>query len=411
MENYIKLIKEYSQNTYEKMLRNPCGSIKHPFIVPGSQSYNNCLWDWDSWLTDIAVSQIMLDNQIDNDFFIEYEKGSILNFLEHEFSNGAIPIVITSDFARDKFNTEGNIHKPCLAQHIAFIIKKTGESEWIRPYICGLEKFISYYREHCMHKETGLYYWITDEMIGVDNDPCTFYRPDKSSASIYLNCLMYKELMAMSYIFQKLKLDDEKYIKSANNIKNAINEHLWDERNGFYYSADINLRPIDIKENLHSGAPRHWHCLIQRIDVWSGIMAMWAGIATKEQAERMVYENVMNQNTFWARYGICTLSKLEKMYCIKKTGNPSCWLGPIWGISNWMCFKGLMDYGFGKPARELAKKTIILFGRDIQKCGEMHEYYHPDTGEGVNNQGFQNWNLLVNNMIAYIEERTVITEF
>ena len=93
------------------------------------------------------------------------------------------------------------------------------------------------------------------------------------------------------------------------------------------------------------------------------------------------------------------------MYKIVKSGNPSCWLGPVWIISNYMCFKGLVDYGFSEEAASLAGKTIRLLGRDIEKCGEMHEYYHPDTGVGINNQGFQNWNLLVNNMIAYLENR------
>ena len=41
----------------------------------------------------------------------------------------------------------------------------------------------------------------------------------------------------------------------------------------------------------------------------------------------------------------------------------------------------------------------------------MHEYYDPDTGVGVHNQGFQSWNLLVNNMLAYLEGRKAITEF
>ncbi len=248
-------------------------------------------------------------------------------------------------------------------------------------------------------------------MIGVDNDPCTFYRPDRSSASVYLNCLMYKELKAMSFIMRGLKLDGIKYDREAENLKNAVNEYLWDERNGFYYSADINLKPIESNKVMHSGAPRRWSCLIQRIDVWSGVMAMWAGIASQERANRMVYENILNDKIFWGEYGIRTLSKFEKMYSILKTGNPSCWIGPVWGISNWMCFRGMVDYGFKKEARTLAEKTVVLMGRDIINCGEMHEYYHPDTGEGVNNQGFQNWNLLVNNMIAYLKDEPFIKEF
>ena len=120
---------------------------------------------------------------------------------------------------------------------------------------------------------------------------------------------------------------------------------------------------------------------------------------------------MINTKTFWSEHGVRTLSKLEKMYSIKKTGNPSCWLGPIWGVSNWMCFEGLVKYGYEKEAALLAEKTIALFGRDIIECGEMHEYYNPDIYAGVNNQGFQNWNLLVNNMIAWIEKRPVVWEF
>ena len=145
--------------------------------------------------------------------------------------------------------------------------------------------------------------------------------------------------------------------------------------------------PVDPSVRLHSGAPRHWNTLIQRIGVWSGFMAMWSGIATSEQADRMVR----------------TLSKMEKMYAIKKTGNPSCWLGPIWGISNYMTFEGLVKYGYVKEAKELAVKTIKLFGADLEKIGQFHEYYDPESGEGVNNPGFQNWNLLVVNMIEWLE--------
>lgn len=177
-----------------------------------------------------------------------------------------------------------------------------------------------------------------------------------------------------------------------------------------YYSANINLKPI-VPGGTHSGCPRHWDSVIQKIDSWSGFLALWAGIPTPERAERMVRENMTDPRLFWSDAGVCTLAKTEQMYCNVKSGNPSCWLGPVWGISNYLCYRGLRNYGFHKEAEELAEKTIRLFGKDLQSCGEFHEYYHPDTGEGLMNQGFQNWNLLVNNMIAELEGREVILEF
>ena len=414
MKDYSSIIRIYSKQNYLQMTRSGTGILKHPFIVPGSQSYSDCLWDWDSWLTNVAVRQIMLDNGTDATDFASCEKGCILNFLEHTAEDGKMPICIFPDRVFPELN-EGqriNIHKPCLAQHAAFVVQQNGgDAIWLAPHLDKLQAYIGYYQTQLFHKETGLYFWHDDTAIGVDNDPSIFYRPDDSIASIFLNSLMYKELLAMAYICKVLGKDDTKYIDDAEHLKKAVNEHLWDERNGMYYSADLNLRPIDLTEYLHSGMPRHWSSVIIRIDSWSSFMAMWAGLATPERAKRMVYENMLKPELFWSNYGVCTLAKTEKMYRIIKSGNPSCWLGPIWGISNYMCYRGLKNYGFDAEAKDLAEKTIRLFGQDIEACGELNEYYHPDTGEGVNNPGFQNWNLLVNNMIAEQEGRLVVKEF
>lgn len=140
-------------------------------------------------------------------------------------------------------------------------------------------------------------------------------------------------------------------------------------------------------------------------------MAMWAGIATPEQAKRMVSENLLDKRTFNAAYGVRTLSKLEKMYSVRASNNPSNWLGPIWGISNYMVFGGLVKYGFEKEAKALAGNTILLFAKDYRENGALHEYYEPDTGEPVMNKGFQNWNYLVLNMIDWYNGDKIIEEF
>lgn len=402
-ERYEKIIVDYAKNSYKKMFRQKGGNLNHNFIVPGP-CYNQELWDWDSWLTDIALREIAEED------ITEYEKGCVLNFLENVREDGWTPVVIMPDKMMPPFDEsdviEGhtpNPHKPCLAQHARFIIEETGDALWIKDQFKNLEKYLDFYFKNCYHAETGLYYFLDDTAIGVDNDPCVFYRPFKSSASIYLNCLMYKELVDTAFIAEKLGNDSTKYMEKAESLKNAIREHCYDERDGFYYSVDINLLPIDLTKFLHSGSPRHWNCLIQRIDVWTGMMPLWNGIATKEQAERIV-QKYLDKRTFYAPYGIRSLSKLEKMYAVKVSGNPSCWLGPIWGIANYMTFLGLLNYGYNDLAKEMCEKTIEMFGRDIEENGEMHEYYDPETGKGVHNKGFQSWNLLVVNMLKWYKE-------
>ncbi len=401
MEN--SLILNYALNNYKKMLREPDGSLKYKFIVPGSV-YSNTLWDWDCWLTDVALSQFVKED------ISEYETGCVLNYLENMDSKGRIHIFIDGKFSKERYENWGetNIHKPCLAQHTAFIIKKYNKADWIAPYFDKLCKFVDYYINNCRH-ETGIYFWIDDGAIGVDNDPSTFYRPNKSSGSIFLNCFMYKELKALCFIGETLGKDVTKYNAEAKNLRDAVLKHCYDEKDGTFYSVDLNLLPI--VPNKHAGAPRHWDCIIQRIGCWSSFLPLWCGIATPTQAERMVKENLLDKNAYWAPFGVRSLAKYEKMYTVKASGNPSCWLGPVWGISNYLVFKGLVNYGYIDEARELAQKNITLFENDLKLCGDIHEYYDPESGEPIMNAGFQNWNLLSINMRAWLNGEEVIEEF
>ena len=425
-----KLIKEHIYSDYKLMFKQPTGiALKYPYITPGSRQYAAVLWDWDSWLSNVALRQILNDigSEADKTEALTYEQGCVLNYLAYTSpEDGYMPMVVDAETNPDRIKPADiystNMHKPCLAQHAAFLIRENGgEAEWIRQGFVRMQAFIRNYHEHHRHKATGLYYWQDDLAIGVDNDPSTFFRPNGSSASIYLNCLMYKELLAMAYIAGRLALADEaaRYNDMAAVLKKAVQEHCWDEKDGMYYSVDINLLPYTGEPEyifgkpfvLHEGAPRDYPCLIQRLGCWSGFMALWAGIATEQQAERMVKENLMDERTFCAPYGVRTLSKMEKMYNMRPTHNPSNWQGPIWGVSNYMVFRGLADYGFNKEARTMAQKTVALYGSDLKKEGALHEYYNPDTGEPIINKGFQNWNYLVLNMIAWLEGRKVVREF
>jgi len=420
-EKYSSLIKEKIHADYMAMFRPAGESLKYPFLTPGSKQYADVLWDWDSWLSNIALRQILDESgsAADKKEASQYEQGCILNFLNYCNIDGWMPIMIgrQMDVAKNKPENvySENMHKPCLAQHAAFLIQQeNGNAEWLRDKFANLQYFVGAYKNRYQHKATELYFWQNDVMIGVDNDPCTYFRPDRSSASIYLNCLMYKELNAMVYLAEKLNFGEiaQQYKTDAENLKLAIQKNCWDERDGFFYSVDLNLKPINTdKWAYHGGAPRDWDCLIQRIGVWSGFLAMWADIATPEQAKRMVEEHYKNTKTFNAPYGVRTLSKLEKMYNLKASGNPSSWLGPIWGISNYMTWRGLVKYGFKNEAKELASKTIIMFGKDFEKSGTLHEYYQPENGEPILNPGFQNWNYLVLNMLAWMEKREVVEEF
>lgn len=412
---YSALIKAHILQNYAGMFREAGGSLPYPFIAPGSAQYLDQLWDWDSWLSNIALRQAVHAGGGDAlEASRSYERGCVLNFLHFGSMVGRIPIVL--DRSGDVYKPDDvyrhNMHKPCLAQHAAFLVREDGgDAEWLRDRFYFLLTFLGKYKHHHRHR-CGLYFWETDSMIGVDDDPATYFRPARSSGSIFLNCLMFQELRAAAYLADRLNLDEIAGALRADaaDLHDAVQAHCWDERDGFFYSVDLNLLPAETT-GLHAGAPRAWDCLIQRLGVWSGFLALWAGIATPEQAERMVRDHYRNTLTFNSPFGVRSLSRLEKMYTIRASGNPSCWLGPVWGVSNYLTFRGLIRCGFHDDARDLAHKTIRLFGRDIERFGGLHEYYQPENGEPILNRGFQNWNYLVLNIIAWLEGETVITEF
>ena len=423
---YSKLLREMIVKDYKETLREPVGALTYPFVTPGSEQYMATLWDWDSWAYNWALRQIAEESEDTSilDTIRPYEQGCVLNFLECETASvGFIPIAIETEKTEWPEDVrKGNMHKPCLAQKAAFLIREDGgDAEWLRDRFKVLMAFVNFYRNYHFHNPTGLYFWHDDFAIGVDNDPCTYGRPEKSSGSIFLNCLMVKELEAMTYIGKCLGLHEmaAEYAADAESLKSSIQEHCWDEWTGFFYSVDLNIeRSVDpLKLNwgsnwgLHCGYPPDWNCLIQRIGVWSGFLGLWAGVATPEQAERVVYEHYRNEKTFGSPSGVRSLSRLEKMYNLRPAGNPSSWLGPVWGIANYLTWSGFLKYGMEDDARDLAEKTVNLFGRDLERFGAFHESYQPDNGEPIMNKGFQSWNLLVLNMLAWLEGRPVVREF
>ena len=416
---YIELIRQKLCRDFGGMYRAAGGIFAYPFLTPGSGQYADVLWDWDSWLSNVALRQILLDfaDKAECERAVPYERGCVQNYLKWCGMDGWIPpFVARGDVigkVRPADTRHTNMHKPVLAQHAAFLVRQAGgDAEWLRDGFYSLQAFLNRYRYHSRHA-CGLYYWQNDFAIGVDNDPCTFFRPAGSSGSIFLNCLMYRELLAMVYLCSRLHLEDigREFQHDADDLKEAVRRNCWDERDGFYYSVDLNLLPVDHDAWLHQGMPRGWDCLIQRIGVWSGFLAMWSGIATPAQAERMVREHYRNPRTFHAEYGVRSLSKMEKMYSLRATGNPSNWLGPVWGIANYMVYRSLARYGYRQDAEDLVRRTIRLFGRDLERFGTLHENYQPDNGEPILNPGFQNWNYLVVNMIDWLEGRPVVEEF
>lgn len=411
MKQYRDAVAAFIKDQLPKVLKQPHSFIRYPFIDPGSV-YDGNVWDWDTyWSVYGLFGMSDAFSAEENERILVHARGNVQNFLDHQLPDGYIPMMIeVGDWPEPYLNgkhKEGvrmNMHKPFLCQQIDLISRKQGSYGWAEPMLEPLGRYFACY-EGYFNGNCGLYVWCDDIMIGMDNDPASFGRPKDSTANIFLNGFMTEELLAMAEILTQLGQGEmaEQYRAKRDRLIDAIQAECWDARDRFFYSVDVDIRTRSF-DWFHQGLGVFWKTLPIKVRAWSGFLPMFAGFATEAQAEALV-KHAFDADTFGSEYGVCTLSKDERMFDLSVTNNPSNWLGPIWLVANYVVFRGLMRYGYRQEAERIARGSLRLLGKDLAATGSLHEYYDPFTGEPIMNGGFINWNILALNMAKELEEK------
>lgn len=416
MRSEEERIRAYVLEHVEDILKQPRAFLCYPFVDPGSV-YDGNLWDWDSYWSVYGLLHLMGDFSEElKERVLTHAKGNVLNFFNHQLEDGYIPMMIEVGRWPEPYlnmkHKEGvpmNMHKPFLCSQICLISGYTGNYEWAMPYLEQLHRYFECYRREYFHERTGLYVWANDIMIGVDNDPATFGKAGYTTANIFLNSFMIQELENMAMLLEKVQAciaeavgpSAGEYLEQARQLKQSVQAECWDKRDGYFYTADVDVETRRF-DWFHKGLGVFWNSLPIRIRSWSGLIPLYVGAATDEQAEKLAAQ-VMDPEIFASPYGITTLARNEKMFDLSATINPSNWLGPVWVVANYVVFHGLLRYGYRKEAEKICRGTLELLDMDLRQSGQFHEYYDPDTGEPVMNGGFLNWNLLALNMYAELQ--------
>ena len=403
---------KYFGGTAPQLLRPAEGVLRHPSVAPSlpGKEYATSLWDWDTLWTSrglfryAAAGDPELHRRVG-----EHAQGSLLNFLDHQSEEGRIPIMMSVSNP-DPFGclkkrpapNSQNQAKPVMGQLALLVADEMKDVAWLAS---RFDQLLRFYDSWTVDNKSsiGLLVWGNDVAIGNDNDPTTFGRPSFSSANLLLNCLYYQDLVAGGVLAGRLGRvgDGERLAGQARELGAAIRRYCWDERDRFYYTVDVQCvdRRAELIPDVKRGMAMSWSCLPLRMQVFTGFLPMWCGIATQEQAKDLVRLHYLNARSFHAEAGVRSLSREESMYSLEFSSNPSNWLGPVWIIVNYLVWRGLKAYQFADAANALADKTIKLLADDLAKNGSLNEYYHPDTGAPLSHKGFMDWNMLVVEMI------------
>ncbi len=144
------ILRQHIFAEYHRMFKEAGGEIPFPFLTAGSKVYEDTLWDWDCWLNDVALHQIVHEMHDPGEFarVLPYSRGCVQNFMSTPGANiGYLPMSVERDgFSWPDDIRNVNMHKPCIAQHTAFIVK-TGndDAEWMREYFGDMQAFMNFF--------------------------------------------------------------------------------------------------------------------------------------------------------------------------------------------------------------------------------------------------------------------------
>ncbi len=353
-------------NLIAKSIYPPKGIRTHEYVTP---AYFYDMFDWDTYFMSVASSYDNTPN------FRAAIQGTLENYLDQMDSSGNIPDPYSKDFSGPLQKTR--LWKPFMAQLALQISLNLNDFSWVQgTYYSKLQLLINDY-ETTRLADDGLFYWYDSLESGCDNNAAIPGGYDVVQG-VDLNSYMYREYLAMATLANTLGHPDDatSYTHKAGVLLSTIRAKMWDESDQSFY-------------NIYQNDP-HTPTGFIRVNSWTNLTPLWAGVATQDQADKMINAHVLNTNEFWANNGIRTLAANDPSY------NPTSgyWRGPVWGNSNWIVMQGLNRYGYNTQAIDLANKTVNVLLNDIKTNGTFNENYNPETGTPTGAEGNVGWNLL-----------------
>jgi hypothetical protein len=182
-----------------------------------------------------------------------------------------------------------------------------------------------------------------------------------------LTLLMIKEETSLAQMAEILGKNSEakRWAILADSTSKLVNERMWDETTGFYYSVNKTDHSFRFKTRD-----------LKRQEI-IGFLALWAGAAPKDRAARLI-RSLTDTTKFWRRYGVPTLSARDEGYspyvdyCCK-------WNGPVWMLWDYLVYDGLKKYGYNELASQLAGKMVSAVTVQLSKNHNYWESYSPDN--------------------------------
>jgi hypothetical protein len=339
------------------------------------------LWYWDTffhglyekWLNGAVVPESSLRN------LVLYESVEEMKGKVHENHQGPKPFVTPTNgqlpftLTISSFTTGPLIDPHIIPIGILDIFLKKGDLDFVKSMIPALAKYDEYLMKNRDPNGDNLINMIHsgenwDNSKRWIQDPCFKYAasPLQNEGTFMqvpdFNTYFYTSRLALA-MFCELSGDTgaaAEFRSRAKLTKKAI-ETMWDDDIGLYMDRYEEGRvPTTVK-------------------TFGGMITMLGGIATPEQAERMV-AHLSNPNEFWSDYPVPTLSMDDPDFNAEDEYQ-SYWNGRVWPNMNWVLIESLIRYGYHDVAQSLAEKTLgMMVASGEPTCRENYSPFYKDRG-------------------------------
>lgn len=156
------------------------------------------------------------------------------------------------------------------------------------------------------------------------------------------------------------------FLKRATQLRDYINNCMFDDKTGFYYDIKIEDKPLN---NGCAGKP-----LVKRGKGPEGWSPLFNQVARVEQADKVI-QVMLNENEFNTRVPLGSAALSSPAF-----GADIYWRGRVWLDQLYFGLIGMSHYGYCTQAQQLSEK-LLANADGILSTAPIRENYNPLTGE------------------------------
>jgi putative isomerase len=353
----IKVGKEswHAMLEYVYMLhKKSTNEAKAPFTLPWEEigpgyCYGPAFGHWD--IVHASMDTLNFD--------VNHAKNQILNTLSLQQPSGMLPSIFWMKKEAPKDWGADATHPPVWVFAAEEIYNITKDMSFLSKVYINLVKQLCWFENNRKAENEGFYYtdilnnlWESgvDEGIRFKGAATGKFACVDATAHVYN---LYKYGVKWS---EALGYECSQYKKREDELKKFIQRKLFDNETGFFH---------DIWAVNENGKRRM---------SFEGMWPIVVGAATKEQADRVIDENLLNENIFLTQHPMATVGINDPDFELRM------WRGPAWNSMTFWAARGCMEYSRKDAARLILERALDSTSRKFTETNTIWEFYNPMGG-------------------------------